>query len=105
MPHVEQVIISEITRGDGKKELCRSVTQIHKLDGTFIAEHDPLPEFLDVEAAKVNGDAAPVKRTRRARKALEQATDPYKPVQDNRDDQPKDLDPVEQAQLALRNAQ
>lgn len=104
MPHVEQVIISDISRGDGKKELCRRVLQIHKLDGTFLAEHDPLPEVLTREAAEGNGTAQEPKKIRRTTKQPEPATAPFKPVEDNRDDLAKVLDPVEQAQLALRNA-
>lgn len=101
MPHVEQVIISEITRGDGRNDPFRPVTQVHKLTGEYIAEYDPVSSM---DSVKENPAVQEPKRTRRATKQPELTTDPFKPIEDNRDDLAKVLDPVEQAQLALRNA-
>ena len=41
-PRVDEVILTEIRRGDGKdhSDPLRMVTQVHAKDGTFIAEYD-----------------------------------------------------------------
>lgn len=43
-PRVDEVILTQINRGEGKdhSDPCRTVTQVHHKDGTFIAEMDPV---------------------------------------------------------------
>ncbi|HUV66916.1 MAG TPA: hypothetical protein VMW24_23720 [Sedimentisphaerales bacterium] len=41
-PHLEVVILTQITRGAGTKDdCCRRVVQVYSLTGDLIAEEDP----------------------------------------------------------------
>jgi hypothetical protein len=47
-PHIEKVIVSFKTRGKGTEEdPMRRILQVHRKDGTLIAENDPKPKSVD----------------------------------------------------------
>lgn len=58
MPRVIQVIEVETTRGTGETpaDMCRIVRQYFTLDGEFLAENDPIPSGIRIQAEGVDED-------------------------------------------------
>ena len=61
MPHILQVIVSTIKRGEGTPESpIRDVVQYHALSGEFLAEFDPVREARRRTAeGEMDGKAGP----------------------------------------------